>query len=290
MDRASVSVSSKVSHDRQFTTADGVALHYLDFGRGRTIVMVPGWSQSAAMFREQLLPLSKHFRCIAVDMRGHGESDNTDRGFTIENLAADLAGFIDHLSLDKPILLGHSMGASILWSYAAQFGTTNVSKFVFIDQAPVLTKDPTWSDMECEQFGAIFERDSVEEVCEGLSDPSCSAQVTQELLRGMFTAEFSQAQLDWVLGENLKFDRNSAAILLRDHCRHDWRAVIEGISVPCLVVGGRASMMPWQSQVWLSEHLPNAKLNIFEAKDGGQHFMFLENPAVFNKIICNFCQ
>ena len=130
----------------------------------------------------------------------------------------------------------------------------------------------------------------MEEVCLGLTNPSCGAQVTQELLRGMFTTDFSQEQLDWVLSENLKFDRNSAANLLRDHCHHDWRTVIEGITVPSLVVGGRASMMPWQSQVWLSEQLPNAKLNIFEAKEGGQHFMFLENPAVFNKIICNFCQ
>ena len=287
MGRASV---SKVSHDRHFTTSDGVALHYLDFGHGRTIVMVPGWSQSAAMFREQLLPLSKHFRCIAIDMRGHGESDNSGKGFTIKRLAADLEEFVAHLSLDKPILLGHSMGASVLWSYAEQFGTKNVSKFVFIDQAPVLSKDPAWSPEECERYGAIFDQDSLEEVCRNLSEPSSSVEVTKELLRGMFTTDFSEQQLDWVLTENLKFDRTSAANLLRDHCQQDWRVVIRNITIPSLVVGGRSSMMPWQSQVWLSDNLPNAKLNIFEAEEGGQHFMFLENPAVFNKVICNFCQ
>ena len=286
--RASLRVSA--NHDNHITVSDGVALHYLEFGSGHTIVMIPGWSQTAAMFREQLLPLSKHFRCIAVDMRGHGESENNGQGFTIDRLATDVKEVVDDLALEKPILLGHSMGASVLWRYIEKFGSSNVSKLVFVDQAPVLVQQNDWSPEQCQQYGAIFDKNALESVCSALADADVGNSTTMDLLKSMFTDDFPRDQFDWVLSENLKFERSSAADLLRDHCHHDWRSVIKHIDVPSLVVGGKASLMPWQSQQWLSENIPNAKLALFEANEGGQHFMFLENPALFNKVICNFCQ
>ena len=52
---------------RSFTTRDGTRLSYLEAGRGRPVVMIPGWSQTAAMFNEQILALSAQYRVIAVD-------------------------------------------------------------------------------------------------------------------------------------------------------------------------------------------------------------------------------
>ena len=290
MDRTEVVASRKFSHDHRFTTSDGIALHYLDFGSGRPILMVPGWSQTAEMFREQLLPLSKHFRCLAVDMRGHGESQQGGQGYTIDRFATDLSELISSLGLEQPILLGHSMGAAVLWRYVEKYGVANVSKMIFVDQAPVLLKRPEWSTEQCQRYGAIFDADSLESVCAGLVDPKNYLQVTRNLLHSMFTDSFPAEQLEWVLSENFKFERTAAAALLRDHCNHDWREIIKTVTPPSLVIGGKASFMPWQSQQWLSENLPNAKLVLFEPDQGGQHFMFLENPAVFNKVICNFCQ
>ena len=289
MDKTQAS-SSVVKHNHYFTVSDDVALNYLDFGSGRSIVMIPGWSQTAEMFREQLLPLSKHFRCIAIDMRGHGESQNNGQGFTIDRLATDVNEVIAGLDLEKPILLGHSMGASVLWRYIEKFGSSNVSKLVFVDQAPVLLQQSGWSTEQCQQFGAIFDKAALEAVCSSLIDPDAANAATINLLQSMFSEDFPRDQFDWVVTENLKFERASAAALLRDHCHHDWRSVITRIDVPSLVVGGKASLMPWQSQQWLSENIPNAKLALFEADEGGQHFMFLENPALFNKIVFNFCQ
>ena len=56
-----------------FITSDGVKLHYLEAGKGQPLVMIPGWSQSAAQFKHQLSGLSDKYRVIAIDMRGHGE-------------------------------------------------------------------------------------------------------------------------------------------------------------------------------------------------------------------------
>src|SRR5262245_25578862 len=69
------------------TTNDGVTLRYVEAGSGKPIVCVPGWSQTAAQFKGQVDGLSESYRVIAVDMRGHGESDKPDHGYTIQRLA-----------------------------------------------------------------------------------------------------------------------------------------------------------------------------------------------------------
>ena len=69
------------------TTNDGIVLRYEEAGSGKPLVCIPGWSQTAAQFKHQLSGLSDRYRVIAVDMRGHGESDKPDNGYTIQRLA-----------------------------------------------------------------------------------------------------------------------------------------------------------------------------------------------------------
>jgi non-heme chloroperoxidase len=74
----------KVGH---VTTSDGVRLHYLEAGAGQPLVLIPGWSQTAAMYRHQLDGSHQSYRVIALDMRGHGESDKPTHGYRIARLA-----------------------------------------------------------------------------------------------------------------------------------------------------------------------------------------------------------
>jgi pimeloyl-ACP methyl ester carboxylesterase len=59
---------------------------------------------------------------------------------------------------------------------------------------------------------------------------------------------------------------------------------------PTLVIGGRKSYIPWRSQVWISQSIPDSKLEFFEAAEGGGHFMFIENPEKFNQQVLNFLE
>ena len=63
--------------------ADGTKLSYLEAGAGKTLLMVPGWSQTAEQFKHQLEGLSDKYRVIALDMRGHGDSDKPTFGYRI---------------------------------------------------------------------------------------------------------------------------------------------------------------------------------------------------------------
>jgi non-heme chloroperoxidase len=64
--------------------------------------------------------------------------------------------------------------------------------------------------------------------------------------------------------------------------------VIPRINKPTLIVTGKGSFFPLQSQEWIHKQIKGSKLEVFEANEGGSHFMFLENPAKFNKIVGDF--
>ena len=93
------------------TTNDGITLRYEEAGSGKPLVCIPGWSQTAAQFKYQLSGLSDRYRVIAVDMRGHGESDKPDNGYTIQRLAKDVQDLLVARNLTNVTLMGHSMAA-----------------------------------------------------------------------------------------------------------------------------------------------------------------------------------
>ena len=93
-----------------FTTSDGVKLNYLEAGSGPVMVLIPGWSQTAIQFKHQLAGLSDKFRVIALDMRGHGDSDKPKHGYRIHRLSADVHEFLVGKNLKNVVLGGHSMG------------------------------------------------------------------------------------------------------------------------------------------------------------------------------------
>ena len=78
------------------------------------MVMIPGWSQTAAQFNYQIARLHDRYRLIALDMRGHGESDKPAFGYKIARLSKDLHDVLVALDLREVTLLGHSMGCSVI--------------------------------------------------------------------------------------------------------------------------------------------------------------------------------
>ena len=82
--------------------------------------------------------------------------------------------------------------------------------------------------------------------------------------------------------------RAIAPTLLYNHLHTDWRDQIVRIRQPTLIVSGRKSIIPWQSQVWLNQSIPNSELEIFEAAVSGRHFTFIENPGKFNRRVLQF--
>ena len=269
-------------------TVDGnVKLNYLEAGSGKTIVLVPGWSQTAEQFKFQLEGLAATYRVIAFDMRGHGDSDKPSRGYRIQRLAQDLYEAMATLDLTDVTILGHSMGCSVLWCYIDMYGPARIAKFVFCDQASFLTTNPTWSAQQVADYGPIFTPDSVTSTAAALTGPNGDA-VTVGFLQSMVTASMPADQFQWIVDLNLKMPRLAAAQLLYNHCHQDWREQLPRIALPTLFIGGKASLVPYSCIAWNASQVAGSELQIFDSNEKGSHFMFIENPTKFNDLLSSF--
>lgn len=272
-------------------TDTAIDLHAIERGRGPVLVFVPGWSQSAAGFRHQLDGLSDQFRVVAVDLRGHGESPKPPSGYRIARLAADLHDFLARRGLENIMLAGHSMGASVIWSYLEQFGAARVAKLIFIDQAPLVTNGIGLAGRALLEAGCAFTPETLYATANAVA--ADQAGVVDGLRAAFFSPQIDAATVAVNNAETLKMPADYAARLLIDHGSQDWRDVIRHVvgplNLPTLVVGGAlATLFPPEAQAWIASQIPGATLAIFSAEERGSHFLFVENPAKFNALVRSF--
>lgn len=90
-----------------------------DGGRGRyPLILLHGNGEDGSYFEKQMLPFSQHFRVIAIDTRGHGQTARGDAPFTIRQFADDLLAFMDEHGIAKANILGFSDGGNIAMIFA----------------------------------------------------------------------------------------------------------------------------------------------------------------------------
>jgi pimeloyl-ACP methyl ester carboxylesterase len=273
---------------KNFTTSDGAGLSYMEAGEGKPFVMIPGWSQTAAQWQAQIDHFAATHRVIALDMRGHGESEKVEHGYRIARLSKDLREVIEALDLDDAIVMGHSMGSSIIWGYYDLWGRDRLAAIVHCDQSPFLSDNPLLSDEERRDAGAMFTNDATFDTCAALAGPEGEA-TTRGFIGSMFTPAVDPDMLEEAIRLNLKFPRKQSADLIVSHVYNDWRDVIRRIEVPVLVIGGEASIVPLDGLRWAASAVPGgATLEVFGAEEGGSHMMFMENPTEFNARVERF--
>ncbi len=100
--------------------------------RGPALVCVHGLTANHTCWASVADLLSPAYRLIAYDLRGRGESDKPDKGYSLALHNEDLEGLLDHFGLKKAVLVGHSLGAHIALRFAAMH-PERVAKLVLVD-------------------------------------------------------------------------------------------------------------------------------------------------------------
>jgi pimeloyl-ACP methyl ester carboxylesterase len=126
------------SYEPKRVRVGDIDIEYAEAGRGeRALVLVHGFTGGRDDFLEQMEPLGRHGRTIALDQRGHGGSSNPGdpSAYSLDILVADFAGFVETLGLERIDLLGHSMGGMLALRYALS-SPARVASLILMDTAP----------------------------------------------------------------------------------------------------------------------------------------------------------
>lgn len=129
-------VSDSRTTRNHFITTNNINLHFLEFeGDQPAILFMHGLTANAHAFDGLIAAgLSPAFHILSVDLRGRGESDAPDSGYTMKEHANDIIGLMDTLRIEKVILAGHSFGG-FLALYIAKFFPDRVDKLILMDAA-----------------------------------------------------------------------------------------------------------------------------------------------------------
>jgi len=133
------------NYQAAYVQANGIRIHYYRStppAGGPTLLFCHGLTGNGMTWVRVADALREKYDLVMPDARGHGLSEKTLSGYTVEDRAADVAGLIDALSLDRPVLVGHSMGGETVMA-AAAFYPDKVGG--------VILEDPAWFNADQDQ-------------------------------------------------------------------------------------------------------------------------------------------
>jgi pimeloyl-ACP methyl ester carboxylesterase len=104
-----------------YAEVNGINLYYETHGDGRPLILLHGGLGSGEMFGPTLPALAEKHQVIAVDLQGHGRTADIDRPIDPRLMADDIAALIDHLGLEKPDIVGYSLGGGVAFFTASKY-------------------------------------------------------------------------------------------------------------------------------------------------------------------------
>lgn len=248
----------------EISLATGVRLRYAEQGdpAGEPVILLHGYTDSWFSFSRVLPALPASWRVLALDQRGHGDSERPEGGYALVDLAADVIAFMDAMGLPRATVVGHSMGSFVAQQVAIA-APERVARLVLIGSATTMR-----NDIVLELEGAV----------DALSDP-VDPEFVREFQLGtvhlMPPAEF--------MGEVVA---NSLKVPARV-----WRALLDGMlateapkrigdrPIPALIFwGDRDAIFPRSEQEELLALLPGAKLAEYAETGHAPHW---ERPERF---------
>jgi len=256
---------------------ENVALYYEDVGQGRPIVFVHGFSMTHAVWENQVARLCGNFRCITLDLRGHGASDKPDSGYSIERNARDVYALLDALNIERPVFVGWSLGVAIGIQMVALFDN-------MFDKLVLVGGTPCWGQLPDFEFAHPQEEVSqwVEEV---LGDRPAW---TQGFVRKIFHQEPDPGLSQWLFQQSMQIPLHAILKTVEDSRSADLRGAVSKINVPTLILHGKYDAFDYlEAAQFMAATIADARLHVFESSG---HAPFFEEREAFNAALNEFLE
>lgn len=210
-----------------YIEANGVRLHYTRTGGAEpSIVLAHGVTDAGPCWTRVAEALDPEYDVIMVDARGHGQSDAPERGYGPAVQADDLAGVIAGLGLNRPAVLGHSMGAATALVLAGTH--PGLPGAILMEDPPAWWTDRTSSLQETERRARMKER------AIGLKQKNREELIADQRAE---QPDWADADLQPWADAKLQFSPNVLSVYDHDNgVNVDWRTVLGRITCPALLV------------------------------------------------------
>ena len=214
-----------------YTKVNGLDLYYATHGTGRPLILLHGGLGSGEMFGPVLTQLADHHQVVAVDLQGHGRTADIDRPIDIRLMADDIAALIDQLHLDKPDIVGYSLGGGVAMQVAFKY-PDKIRRLVAVSAN--IRRDAIPAEMLAQQG----------QVSAAAAEFMKDTPMYQDYVRVAPRPEDFPRLLD-KMGQSMAND-------------FDFTDEVRGLQVPTLIVAADADMAP-----------PSHYIDVFKLLDGG---------------------
>ena len=277
-------MTTRVKPQDKTVTANGLRLHYLDWGTvGKpNMVLLHGLRGHAHAWDDVSAAMCRDFHVLAIDQRGRGDSDWAPGGdYRTDAYVADLAAFCEALGIDSFLLVGHSMGGRNSMAFTARY-PEKVQKLIIVDVGPVI--DPKGAErINREVSGVPEEFDSFDAVVEymGKQNRFASDSVLRRRLQ-YATKELPNGKFGWRYDLAIRQQRREGTVAPAADL---WPALAK-ITCPTLIVRGTdTDLLSSEVAHQMVETLDQGKL--VEVPRSG-HMVFEDNPEDFISQLTSF--
>ena len=283
-----VTFSHEWTPESKFVEANGLKFHYLDWGSpdNPVILLLHGFAQQAHSWDFVALSFADKYRVIALDQRGHGDSEwATDGDYSPEIQQVDIRAIIHALSLDQFILMGLSMGGRNAFTYAAN-APGKIKALIIVDSGPQnLEKGSQNIRNFVEQDDEL---NSVGDFVARVMKYNPSRDPIQ--IRGSIIHNLKQLpnnKWTWKYDKSLRAPGARSRMITPELALRLW-GYLESLQCPTLVVkGDRSDVFSERTADEMHSRIPMSKLAVVE---NAGHLVTGDNPSGFQKVVTKFIQ
>lgn len=248
-----------------FVTSDGVRLHYLEAGEGKSLIFIPGWTMPAEIWEPQIKYFSEKFHVVALDPRSQGESEIARNGNEPKRRAEDIKDLIDTLKADQITMVGWSLGVLEALTYIKFFGQDHVDALVLVDNSvgedPPPARDPTFLER--------LKKDR--------------KRTVEGFVRGMYKRPQSETYYQGIITQALKTPLEvSIRLLDNPYPREFWKEIVYETDRSILYIV--TPRLKGQAEN-LKIKKPEVSIALFEQAG---HALFVDEADRFNKLLEDF--
>lgn len=243
-------------------------LHYTEQGSGDdVIVFVHGFVSSHRWWLPTLAQLPESYHAYAIDLRGCGESEAPESGYTLAQYADDIEAFAVAQGLEKFTLVGHSMGGGVSMQYALNHPERLKALVLVSPLAP---------------FGMVADKATVD----WLNAVQGQADGQRMVVLGAFATPPTGDYLDQLVADAVGWDKPVYLGTMDDMAAYDVSDLLPSLAVPTLVTwGDKDTVIPFAGIVDAFTKIPNCNLEIWH---GVGHSGPIEIPERFVRLLATF--